>query len=366
MTSLKNSSLEDNLYIALESIYFLHRMGDHAAADLLSEESAEQIENSAKYKKLIKLVDLIGQYEQNKFSGAHHEKLLQIKKPIEDTGIAFYRGWLHLLSGHFLKSETELKMAASFFLKGPHFNELYETYYWMNNFRLLPRDEKYSTFLRTYPAQSIYSKIMGNNFYDEEDVLPLTQVQKAQAQTWLVDEEDDRFDCWLISGEAITPATYRQVDLSDENFLDIYSGFLNDRGEFIFLLISELNCLSFLIATRLTGASVAQVADFLEQTEEDAEKTIQSLIQMGLKIEKHSGFYFLNWEAKPKIIIPRTLKVVGLQEYVKKKSPIFTKAQLMDVLQLSTHGAESLVKRWLLKGFIETQKSDNDDLWKFI
>jgi hypothetical protein len=246
----------------------------------------------------------------------------------------------------------------------------------MNNFRLLPAEEKYSTFLRTYPIKSIYSKIMGNTFYKEE-LKPLTQIQKDQAKNWLIsrDEEgeqgdeqgEESFDCWLISGNNITPAQYKNLDLNDESFLDIYAGLINDRGEYSFLLITELNCLSILIASQLTGATIKQISDFLERTEKDSEEILKSVIRMGIKIKKNNERYFLNWDAKPKIIIPRALKVIGLQEYVKKKVPIFSKAQLIDVLQLTQFGAEALMKRWALSGFIRpTEKTENANIWKFL
>lgn len=372
--TIKNSPSQNNLFIVLESIYFLHRIGDHQAAQILSGESKKEIENSHEHKVLAPLVDLIGKYEKNTFNARDYDQLANhLKKPIEELGIAFYQGWLHFLLGHHLKNEAELKLAASFFLKDFHIDELYEVYYWMDNFRLLPAEEKYSTFLRTYPIKSIYSKIMGNNFYNlltNEELKPLTQIQKDQAKTWLLDEEDgpeeESFDCWLISGEAITPAHYKKLGMDDQSFLDLYAGFVNDRGEYSFLLISELNCLSFLIAARLTGATAAQVADFLNRTELDAEETIKSVMQMGIKIKKKDGLYFLNWDAKPQIIIPRTLKVIGLQEYVKKKIPIFSKAQLIELLQLTEFGAEALIKKWGPAGFIvPIEKTENPSHWKF-
>ncbi|MDD4973212.1 MAG: hypothetical protein PHY93_02625 [Bacteriovorax sp.] len=371
----KNVSLQSNLPSVLESIYFLQRVGDYQAALVLSEKSKKEIESSLDHKKLALLIDLIGRYEQNLFNARDYAELENnLKETIEKSGIAFYQGWLHFLLGYYLKKEDELKLAASHFLEGSHINELYEVYYWMNSFRLLPAEEKYSTFLRTYPVKSIYSQIMGNTFFKEE-LKPLTQIQKDQAKNWLISDKDEQedeqeeasFDCWLISGDAITPAQYVKLDLNNESFLDIYAGLINDRGEYSFLLITELNCLSFLIATQLTGATTGQIAEFLDRSEKDLEEIIKSLIGIGIKINKNNNRYFLNWEAKPKIIIPRSLKVIGLQEYVKKKVPKFSKAQLVDLLQLTQFGAEALMKRWALSGLIRpTEKIENANIWKFL
>ncbi|MBC7537945.1 MAG: hypothetical protein H7281_03940 [Bacteriovorax sp.] len=371
----KNAPPHNNLFIVLESIYFLHRIGDHQAALVLSEDSEKDIGKSPIHLVLAQMIDLIRKYEQNIFNANDYSDLTNnLQKPIEESGIAFYQGWLHFLLGYHLKNEDELKLAASLFLEGSHLSELYEVYYWMNNFRLLPVEEKFSTFLRTYPVKSIYSKIMGNTFYKEE-LKPLTQIQKAQTKNWLIEEDDevdggeeeDSFNCWLISGNAITPAQYKNIDHNDESFLDIYAGLINDRGEYSFLLITELNCLSFLIAAQLTGASTSQIAEFLVRSEKDTEEIINSIVRMGIKINKINGQYFLNWDAKPKIIIPRTLKVIGLQEFVKKKAPIFSKAQLIDLLQLTQFGAEALMKRWALSGFIRpTEKTEKANIWKFL
>lgn len=368
MMSSKNiTPSEDKLYNVLESIYFLHRVGDHQEAYALAKESSKEIKENPTLSALAQLINFIGKYEQNKFGALDYAELANaLLETIENCDIPFYKGWLHFLLGHHVKKMDELKLAASFFAAGDHVKELYEVYYWTNNFRLLPEEEKYSSLLRLYPIKSIYSKIMGNPFYKDE-LSPLTQIQKDQAKIWLVDDEDMPFDCWLISGNAITPATYSKLNLGDENVLDIYSGLINDRGEFLFLNISELNCFSFLISSQLIGATVAQVAEFLGNTEAEAESTIQSVIKMGIKAKKVKDKYFLNWEAKPQIIVPRTLKVLGLQEFIRKKVSNFTKIQLIDILQVTPFGAESLIKKWATAGFIkQVDQNENSNVWKFV
>ena len=374
---MQKSSPENKLDFVLESIYYLHRVGDHQAAKTLFEECKIELNNSPIHKTLIQLIEIISHYEQNILNTEDYTQLLNnLKKPITDLGIGFYQGWLHFLLGYYLKNQEEFKLASTFFITGSHVNEVYEVYYWMNNFRLLPVEEKYSTFLRTYPVKSIYSKIMGNKIFNNE-LEPLTQIQKDQAKNWLINEEDElddegnpeeaAFDCWLIAGDAITPAKYKNLEQNDESFLDLYAGFINDRGEYLFLLISELNCFSFLIASQVTGATLSQIAEFLGRSETDTEEIIRSVTSMGIKIKKKNEHYFLNWDAKPKIIIPRTLKVIGLQEFVRKKMPTFSKSQLIDLLQLTQFGTEALMKKWALAGFIRpVEKTENTSIWKFI
>ncbi|MDO9183278.1 MAG: hypothetical protein Q7U04_12770 [Bacteriovorax sp.] len=359
---MKNSNQLSHLYIALESIYYLHRVGDHLSAKTLTEEIQDEIDKSPKHKALAQLITLIGKYEQNTFNNKDYDLLSNhLKKSIEESEIAFYLGWLHFLTGYYKKNSKELTQAAMLFIESSSLNELFEVYYWMNNFKVLPNDEKFSIFLRTYPIKSIYSKIMGNSYYQNE-LRALTQIQKDQEENWPIEEET--FDCWLISGDTITPASYKSLDLEDTSFLDIYSGLINDRGEFAFLLISEINCLSFLIAAQLTGANLVNISDFLGRTAGETEEIINNIIRLGIKIKKENGLYFLNWEAKPLMIIPRSLKVKGLQEYLKKKTPAFSKNQLIDILQLSQHGADSLIKKWETGGIIKAlKKSEADTMW---
>lgn len=367
MTLLK-SSIKQDLHIILESIYYLHRMGDHQAADVLLEESMAAIEKSPLHKKLSLLLHHIKNYELNTFEGSKYLELISaIKSEIKQSGSTLFLGWLHFLSGYHLKNHDDLKLAAAHFQEGLHNHELYEVFYWMDNFRLMPAEEKYITFLRTYPVRSIYSLIKGNKCFIG-DLNPTTQIQKDQAKTWLQETDDDQeFDCWLISKNSLSPARYSSIDLKDESYLDLYSGLINDRGEFIFLNLGELNCLSYLISCQLTGATPAQMAEFLEKTEAAAEALIETLNTMGIKTKKINGHHFLQWEAKPVIIMPRGLKVIGLQEYVKKKSQSFSKGQLMDVLQLTQFGAETLMKKWALAGFIRpVDKAEKENIWKFL
>ncbi len=355
--------LPNELLIALDSIYCLHRIGDHQAAANLSEESLKQFEKNKNLIALAKLVHHIGSYEQNKLAATDYAELSNaLKTPIEESKISLYTGWLHFLLGYYLKNEVELKTAATHFLNGHHLTELYETYYWMDRFKFLPRDEKVNTFLRLYPVKSIFSKMMGNN-YLKDDVKANTLIEKNQEKLWGTDDEND-FDCWFISENSLAPSQYNSLDIGEENCLDIYSGLINDRGEYTFLLLSELNCLSFLIASELTGVTASQMGEFLNRSEEEADHLINDIKKMGIPIKKQNDFYYLDWKDKPKIIVPRTLKVLGLQEYVRKKFPIFSKGQLIDLLQLTQYGAESLMKKWALAGFIRpVEKTSN---WKFL
>ena len=375
MNSPNHTANQDNLSIALDSIYCLHRLGDHVAAEQLNSEIQHQLITSPLHKTLAQLILLIGKYEQNKLASTDYAELANVlKKPIEESGLDLYQGWLYFLQGFYLKKEDLLLKAVEAFKKGFYLNEVYEVYYWLSTFRLLPAEEKYSIFLRTYPIKSIYSRIMGNLFFQDlfkDEIFPKTQIQKDQAKNWLIEhyeedeeEENDQFNCWLVSNNSISPAFYKDIDLGDNSYLDLYSGLINDRGEFAFLMLSELNCLSFLISSQLIGATLGNLAEFLQKSESDSELVIDAVKKLGIKIKKENGLYFLHWESKPKLIIPRTLKVVGLQEYVRKKHPQFTKTQLMELLQLTQFGAESLMKKWALAGFIRPM--ENQSIWKFL
>lgn len=365
--SPKNLSKEDKLAIVLDSIYYLHRSGDHAAANELVTESKTEIESSKIHTALLQLIQIIGKYEQNKLAATDYAELSNVlRAPLKEAKNCLYEGWLHFLLGYYLKKEEDLKIASELFQTGQHLTELLETYYWMNRFKILPNDITVNTFLRLFPVKSIYSLIMGNTFYKNE-ISPRTTIQKAQAQSWLHEEDEESFDCWFISGKNITPAVYKDLDLGDESYLDIYSGLINDRGEYAFLLLSELNCLSFLLASELLGTTLSQLAEFLNRSEEEAEVLINDVKKMGIPIKKQNQFYNLDWTNKPKIIIPRNLKVIGLQEYVKKTMPTFSKVQLIDLLQLTQYGAESLMKKWALAGFIRpVEKSEKTNVWKFL
>ncbi|MFA6236791.1 MAG: hypothetical protein WC635_05635 [Bacteriovorax sp.] len=362
-----NGPKYQNLNIALESIYYLHRMGDHQAADALLEESKIIIEESSEHKKLSQLIQQIGKYELNKFDGKEYMDLMpDFKSAVQSSGLNLYLGWMHFLNGYQSKKTEELKAAAKFFQDGSHLHELYEVYYWMDNFRLMPAEEKYITFLRTFPAKNIYSRIKGNKYF-KDTLAPVTELQKDQARLYLQDDEDQEFDCWHISSKSISPALYSVIEIDDQNYLDLYSGLINDRGEFIFLFLSELNCLSYLISTQLTGATLNQIAEFLERSEPEIEVLLANIQKMGIKIKKSKDLYFLQWENRPDIIMPRSLKVIGLHEFVKKKSASFTKGQLIDILQLTQFGAETLMKKWALAGLIRpVEKNENESIWKFI
>lgn len=363
-----NSSSHLDLHIVLESIYCLHRMGDHQAADLLFKESQSKLEISPIHQKLSHLIDQIADYEQNQFKGEDYLPLMtSIQSEISNSEIPLYQGWMHFLSGYHLKKSEDLKLAAKFFQNGSHLNELYEVFYWMDKFRLLPAEEKYITFLRTFPVKSVYSLIKGNKYYKDE-LSAVTQIQKIEAKQMLHNEdEDEDFDCWHITENSIAPALYASLKAGNTSCLDIYSGLINDRGEIIFFFLSEINCLSYLISSQLTGASLYNLADFLGKSEKDTEKLLWDLQGIGIKIKKNGEKYFLHWEAKPEIIIPRSLKVIGLQEYVKKISTAFTKPELIEMLQLTQFGAEALMKKWALAGFIRpVEKRDNEPIWKFV
>lgn len=365
MSSANNTN--QDLHIVLESIYYLHRMGDHQAADTLLEESKNKIEESSLHMKLSQLIQQIGKYELNRFNGDEYVALMsEIKPAIQSSDMNLYLGWLHFLNGYHSKKNDDLKTAAKYFQDGSHLHELYEVYYWMDNFRLIPAEEKYITFLRTFPARNIYSKIKGNRYF-KNSISPVTQLQKDQSRLYLEDDDEQEFDCWHISKDSISPARYSSLELGDGNYLDLYSGLINDRGEYIFLFLSELNCLSYLISTQLTGATINQIAEFLERSEPEAETLLAGIHKMGIKIRKSKDHYFLQWENKPDIIMPRSLKVVGLHEFVKKKSASFTKSQLIDILQLTQFGAETLMKKWALAGLIRPMdKKENENFWTFI
>lgn len=366
MSPKKNQTLEE-LHTALESVYVLHRLGDHQAAEELVVESNEKLEKSELHRSLHQLIHHIGLYEQNIFQGeAFSELLPTIKSVVNGCGINLYLGWMNFLSGYYLKEAKFFSEAAKYFQDGSHTQELYEVYYWMDNFRLLPSEEKYITFLRTYPVKTIYSLIKGNQYFIKE-LSPLTQLQKDQAKTWLSYQEEEDFDCWHITQNTIVPAKYTSIDQGEESCLDIYSGLLNDRGEILYLFFSELNCLSYLIAAQLTGAPLNELAEFLGRTEQDTLELMEDIKKIGIKIKKEKGNYFIQWECKPNIIIPRSLKVIGLHEFVKKKTPSFTKIQLIEMLQLTLFGAESLMKKWALAGLIQpVEVKNNENIWKFL
>lgn len=365
--NLKLAKNEDSLPIALDSIYFLHRNGDHQSAHTLYLESKKDFENSPIHNAVLKLVNLIGKYEQAQLTATDYAELFNTLRPLIDrTDCNLYQGWLHLLMGFYTKNQDELKKAVQFFLAGFLYNELFETYYWMDNFKILPNDPNIISFLRLYPARSIYSKIMGNIFYKNE-IIPVTVLQKNQAKIWLHEDDDEQFDCWMIENNSFTPARYSLLNLNEDTFLDLYSGLIKDRGEYLFLMLSELNCLSYLLATELTGTSITSLAEFLGRSEDDTASLIETLKTMGIFIKKIKNNYFLQWEKKPITIIPRGLKIIGLQEFVKNKLPSFSKKELIDLLELTQLGAESLMKKWALAGFIRpVDKKDNKNIWKFV
>jgi hypothetical protein len=363
--SVKPLSKEDSLHIVLDSIYCLHRVGDHTAANELLIESKNQIEGSKTHLVLSELLMLIGKYHQNQLTIEDIEKIkTSLKGPVENLQILLYQGWLHFLLGFHLKSESDLSKAVHYFHQGEHLEELYETYYWMDRFRVLPQNEKIQSFVRLYPIKRIYSKILGNTFY-EDKLKPLTQVERIQAQCWIQDEEES-FDCWIISEKNIIPANYRSIDTKEDNFLDLYSGLIKDRGVYIFLLLSELNCLSYLIAAEYIGATLAQIAEFLERTEKETETLIKDIQKMGIPLKIKNKAYFLDWENKPNIIIPRNLKVKGLHEFVRKEAPVFSRSQLIELLQITQFGADALMKKWSLAGFIRpVERNETENIWKF-
>ncbi len=370
-----NQSIHQDQYmITIDSIYCLHRAGDHQTARTLSMDGSKEFSNSSLYLNILKMIELIGNYEENKLNLAHFDELeSQLIKPLEAPGYELYLGWLYFLKGYGRKNHSDLNSAAIYFKKNNYYIELYEVIYWINAFKFLELDEDINCFLRLHPVKSIYSKIMGNNFYKDE-LLPRTQLQKNQARSWMPDEDtldggsdtaesEDSFDSWVIEKNSISPTQYRNLKIKDENYLDIYSGLINDRGEFIFLLLSELNCLSLLIATQYTGVSSCDIGEFLGKSPKESEIIIETIKQLGIPIKKLQNLYFLNWENKPKIIIPRTLKVLGLYEFVRKQKTIFSKNELIDILQLTQFGAESLMKKWALAGHI--RPVENTSNWKF-
>ena len=366
MTSIK----KEHLPTALESIYQRHRSGEHQAADEKLITLKTELQNSTQYQSIAQLIQLIAKYEQNKLTPIDYAELANaLQNQVTNIGIDLYLGWYYFLQGYFLKRAEDLTKAAEHFKLGDHKVEFYETYYWMNNYRLLPIEEKYSTYLRTYPIKSIYSRIMRNDYYKhlfDSEIIAKTQIQKDQVTNWLThveNEVDQQFDCWFISKNSISPSTYQKLILNkDQSYLDIYSGLIDDRGEYCFLLISEINCMSYLITSQLYGPSLDDIAQFLNKTNDEAKKTIESLISLGIKISLQDNFYFISWEAKPQVIIPRTLKVIGLQEFVKKNNPKFTKDQLIELLQITPFGAEALLKKWTQAGFLRPLDQVN---WTF-
>ncbi len=374
MALIKNDSINENLSSVLESLYLLYRSGANQAANLLLQESSSEIGKSDNHKILFNLLKLIGKYELNDFNADDFTELTNnIKKPIEELNIQFFTAWTHFLLGYHSKNERSLKLAAQLFLENDQLNELYEVYYWMQNYKLLPNEDKVAIFLRTYPTNSIYSLIMGNQYFLNESI-PLTAIQKIQAKTWLPDqnevedlEDDNSFDCWLISKKGIVPSTYKSLNLKDENYLDLYSGIIQDRGQFVFLMISELNCLAFLTISQLTGATLTQLAEFIDRDKETSLQILKSLEVQGIQIQKKNQRYFLELQSKPNIIIPRTLKVIGLHQFVKKKLTIFNKAALIETLQLTPYGAEALVNKWMQLKIIQIECSiEKKETWKFI
>lgn len=365
--NIKLKKNEDPLLIVLDSIYFFHRTGDHQSAHSLYLESKKDFDHSKTHDATLKLLELIGKYEQIKLTAGDYAELSNsLLDAIVKTGCNFYQGWLHLLMGYYTKNLDELKRATQFFLADFLYDELFEVYYWMDYFKLLPNDPNITSFLRLYPAKSIYSKIMGNNFYKNE-LNPLTLLQIQQAKMWLHEDNDEQFDCWVIQDKSFTPSSYELERAEEETFLDFYSGLIRDRGENVFLMISELNCLSFLIATELTGAPLEKLAEFLNKTENETEALVERVKSLGIPISKIQNNYFLQWGNKPSIIIPRSLKVIGLQEYVKKKLPTFSKNQLIKLLDVTQFGAESLMKKWALAGFIRpVDQKNNSNIWKFL
>lgn len=364
MTNKKLAIKTEEVPILLDSIYCLHRIGDHGSADAVLKESRRLIESSDIYSAIGTLIELIGQYQQSALKTNEFARLKNIEKEISLSDIPLYRGWFHFLHGYCLKQAGALEKAIEFFKEGLHFSEMCEAYYWMDKFKCLPMDEKIHSFIRLYPIKSVFSVLMGNNFYSEE-VAPLTIIEKQQMAIFDHGEED--FDCWIIKDENIFPAHYHATAYDDENFLDLYSGLINDRGEYTFLLISELNCLSFLLGSQLVGTTATSVAEFLGRTEEEAIAILSSLKKMGIPIVQEKDQYVLEWKKKPIIIVPRKLKVIGLQEYVRKKKKMFSKAQLVELLQLTQFGAEALLRKWALSGFIKPEEGpDKSTLWTFV
>lgn len=364
MSTKKQALLSNDIPILIDSVYCLHRKGDHSTAEALMKESQHLLESTSLYKALSCLVNLIGRYCQNSLDTHQFAELKNHHSEILNFDVPFYSGWSHFLNGYFLKNDEALKKAVDCFKAGDHFEEMYEVYYWMDKFHFLPVDEKIHSFIRFFPIKNVYACLMGNCFHSHE-VQPMTAIEKLQMTHF--EPQLDVFDCWVIRNKSVVPAQYRKLSFDDQNFLDIYSGMINDRGEFTFLLISELNCLTFLIASQHTGASLERLALFLGRSEEDCLALISSLKKMGLPIVQIQEKFVLDWAEKPLIIIPRTLKVIGLHEYVKKKKTAFSKPQLIEMLQLTQFGAEALLRKWALAGIIKaTEGPDKMTIWKFI
>lgn len=363
MSTTKQALLSNDIPILIDSVYCLHRKGDHSSAETILKESQPLLESTPLYKALSCLVHLIGRYCQNSLNTHQFAELKNHQTEILSFDVPFYSGWTHFLHGYFLKNDTSLQKAADCFKEGDHLEEMCEVYYWMDKFNFLPVDEKIHAFVRLFPAKSIFSFLLGNCFLSHE-ILPQTEIEKQQAKHF--EPVHDEFDCWVISKKSVIPAQYKRLSFDDQNFLDIYSGMINDRGEYTYLLISELNCLSFLIASQHTGASLDKLSAFLERPEEDCIALVASLKKMGIPIVQSQEKYFLDWPDKPITVIPRTLKVKGLYEFVKKKKKAFNKAQLIEMLQLTQFGAEALLRKWALAGIIKaTEGPDKMVIWKF-
>jgi len=364
MSTKKKIEISNDLPVLLDSVYCLHRSGDHDAAAAVLTDCQKSLDEEHELKHVPGVLKLIGDYYQNILSTQHFTTLKSIENYILKLDVPLFCGWVHFLQGYFLKQEDALKKAVQAFKQGEHYQEMIEVYYWMDKFRCLPMDEKVHSFVRLYPVDSVFSFLMGNNFFGNA-IEPKTAVERIQINSYDHSEED--FDCWLVKNKAFIPSHYKDVHLDEDNFLDLYSGLINDRGEFSYLLISELNCLSYLIASQLIGASLQSIAEFLGRTVEEAKALVNSLVKMGIPIEQDNDLFRLNWSAKPTMIVPRTLKVLGLQEFVKKKKKQFTKAQLIELLQLTQFGAEALLKKWALAGFIRPSEGpDRVTVWKFV
>jgi len=364
MSTKKKLDSSNDLHVLLDSVYCLHRIGDHDAASVALDDCDKWLHEHHELKHVPMVLKLIGAYHQNTLSTHHFSSLKSIQVHVLNLENPLYCGWIHFLQGYFLKQEDALKKAVQFFSAGEHFHELLEVYYWMDKFHCLPMDEKVQSFVRLYPIDSVFSFLMGNNFFGNT-VEPKTAVERIQLANY--DHQEEDFDCWLIKNKSFIPSHYKDVQCEEENFLDLYSGLINDRGEFSYLLISELNCLSFLIASQHIGTTLQSIADFLGRTVEEAKALINSLIKMGIPVAQENEIFRLNWTSKPTMIIPRTLKVRGLQEFVKKKKKHFTKAQLIELLQLTQFGAEALLKKWALAGFIRPSEGpDKMIIWKFV
>ncbi len=363
MSTKKKVAASEDLPVLLDSAYSLHRMGDHESARALITDCQSLLHDSHEMKQALSLLHLVGHYYQNALSTTHFTELKSMSESLLKLEIPLYCGWIHFLQGYFLKQEHALKKAIENFKMGQHFDEMLEVYYWMDKFRCLPVDEKIHSFVRLYPAESVFSFLMGNNFF-LNSVQARTALEKSQLNTY--EHSEENFDCWLLKNKVLIPSHYKKIALDEENFLDLYSGLINDRGEFSYLLISELNCLSFLLASQLIGTTFQTIAEFLDKTVDEARALVTSLIKLGIPIVQENENVRLNWPSKPAIVVPRTLKVIGLQEFVKKKKKEFTKAQLIELLQLTQFGAESLLRKWALAGYIRPSEGpDKMTVWKF-